>query len=985
VAILALPLGLLLAWNMDAHGEETDAAAPASVSSGTDHYAREIKPLLQTYCYECHGNGASEGKRAFDELEASGKLLNDPHVWTAMLNNVRAGVMPPEGSDRPSHEDVRKITEWVKRDVFKIDPAHPDPGSVVLRRMNRLEYRNTIRDLLGHDYDVELNFPPDDTGYGFDTIGDVLTVSPMLTEKYLAAAESIVDAVVPKVSRQPAETKFSGGDFVGTTTNANEESGEGETPGRGGRVTGQSVNFDVAAELNATFKAAMDGQYNIDMELRVNGQFEYNPLRTHVRFFVDGEEHIDEIFVYESGISHFYKIPANFKQGDHNLKFVFEPLPPAEDAPEGRIDRMVRLIVRGATVSGPTAREHWVKPRNFDRIFSREFPPEAESEREEYARELLGKFAKRAFRRPVDAATVDALTQIAAGEWRKDGKTFEQGVGRAMVAVLASPRFLYRVEQSLPKAEGDKYPLIDEYALASRLSYFLWSTMPDEELFRLADEGRLREQLDAQLDRMLAHERNQAFVENFAGQWLRARDVAHIRIDAAAVARADLSPEEAAAQMPPGGGRGRGRGNRRGNPPGVNMPPADAAVADPIAVAAAAEAAANAAPANDAAAEQSPPVAADGRSDRLLTEAAAIAPEDAQRILAEQATPAVATPPAETPRAAAAASADPAAPANLEPRGRRGRGERGQRGQRGQLANRGQGRGGRGRGEFDAQLRRSMQQETEMQFAYIMRENRSLLELLDADYTFLNERLAEHYNITGVTGAEMRLVKLEPDSPRGGVLTQGTLLTITSNPDRTSPVKRGFFILENILGTPPPPPPADIPDLDAAADKLTGKNPTLREVLELHRDSPMCKACHARMDPLGLALENFNAMGVWRTSEKGLPINATGRLVSGEEFNNIKVLKTILKDTKKRDFYQCVTEKLMTYALGRGVEYTDSHNVEMIVDELERENGKFSVLLKGIIKSPQFQRRREIGEKAIVAADSQSQKEGGPASSDKLP
>jgi hypothetical protein len=221
-----------------------------------------------------------------------------------------------------------------------------------------------------------------------------------------------------------------------------------------------------------------------------------------------------------------------------------------------------------------------------------------------------------------------------------------------------------------------------------------------------------------------------------------------------------------------------------------------------------------------------------------------------------------------------------------------------------------------------------------------------------------------------VTGNEMRLVKLPADSPRGGVLTQGTLLTITSNPDRTSPVKRGFYILDNILGTPPPPPPPDIPDLDATADKFQGKNPTLREVLEMHRDSPLCSACHARMDPLGLALENFNAMGVWRTAEKGLPINATGRLVSGEEFSNIKVLKTILKETKKRDFYQCVTEKLMTYALGRGVEYTDAHNVDLIVDELEHQEGKFMVLLKGIIHSPQFQRRREVETKSVAAAES---------------
>jgi hypothetical protein len=259
---------------------------------------------------------------------------------------------------------------------------------------------------------------------------------------------------------------------------------------------------------------------------------------------------------------------------------------------------------------------------------------------------------------------------------------------------------------------------------------------------------------------------------------------------------------------------------------------------------------------------------------------------------------------------------------------------------------------------FDDGLRRAMQQETEMQFAYIMRENRSLLELLDADYAFLNERLAAHYNIPGVSGNRMQRVELPPDSPRGGVLTQGTLLTITSNPDRTSPVKRGLFVLENILGTPPPPPPPDIPDLDASADKFEGRTPTLREVLELHRDSPLCSACHARMDPLGLALENFNALGMWRDTDGQQPINATGRLVSGEEFTSVSELKKILKETKYRDFYYCVTEKLMIYALGRGVEVTDAHTVDEIVNKLEEADGSFSVLLKELIQSPQFQRKR---------------------------
>jgi hypothetical protein len=271
----------------------------------------------------------------------------------------------------------------------------------------------------------------------------------------------------------------------------------------------------------------------------------------------------------------------------------------------------------------------------------------------------------------------------------------------------------------------------------------------------------------------------------------------------------------------------------------------------------------------------------------------------------------------------------------------------------------GRGRGRRGMVNFGNDLRTAMQQETQLQFAYIMRENRSLLELLDCDYAFLNQQLAEHYKISGVEGQEMRLVKLTPDSPRGGILTQGSLLTITSNPDRTSPVKRGLFILDNILGAPPPPPPANIPELEESAGKFGNRKPTLREVLELHRENALCTACHARMDPLGLALENFNALGMWRTNDGQQPINASGSLLTGEKFESVKELKRVLKENKKRDFYYCVTEKMMTYARGRGVEFTDAHSVDEIVDELDSHDGRFSVLLKGIVHSPQFQRRRE--------------------------
>jgi hypothetical protein len=269
------------------------------------------------------------------------------------------------------------------------------------------------------------------------------------------------------------------------------------------------------------------------------------------------------------------------------------------------------------------------------------------------------------------------------------------------------------------------------------------------------------------------------------------------------------------------------------------------------------------------------------------------------------------------------------------------------------------------RTEMGPELRLAMRLETEKTFEYILREDRSLLELLSADYTFLNERLAAHYDIPNVQGDEMRLVKLPEDSPRGGILTQGTILGVTSNPTRTSPVKRGFFILENILGTPPPPPPPNIPPLEDAEKGLTNSNPSLRDTLALHRKSPLCNSCHNRMDPLGLAFENFNAMGRWRTAELGQPIDASGKLITGESFNNVRELKRLLVEKRRKDFYNTVAEKLLTYALGRGLEYYDVETCDRIVAKVEAANGRPSALLAGIVESAPFQKTRPAESAAV--------------------
>ena len=253
-----------------------------------------------------------------------------------------------------------------------------------------------------------------------------------------------------------------------------------------------------------------------------------------------------------------------------------------------------------------------------------------------------------------------------------------------------------------------------------------------------------------------------------------------------------------------------------------------------------------------------------------------------------------------------------------------------------------------------------MRRETELSFETIVREDRSVLELLDCNYTFLNERLAKHYGIPGVTGESMRKVTLPEDSPRGGLLTQATVLIVTSNPTRTSPVKRGLFVLDNLMGTPPPPPPAAVPQLEESEKAFEGREPSLREVLEMHRREPLCNSCHSRMDPLGLALENFNALGMWRETERKQPLDTAGSLITGESFAGIRDLKRILKTERRLDFYRCLTEKILTYALGRGLESSDVESVDRIVDRLEREQGRFSALLLGVIESSPFQKRRNV-------------------------
>jgi mono/diheme cytochrome c family protein len=803
-------------------------------------FRKEIQPILTEYCSDCHADGAKKGNVAFDELKSDAALL-DHDLWLKVLKNTRAGLMPPEKKPKPSAEERAKLEQWIKYSAFGIDPKNPDPGRVTVRRLNRVEYRNTIRDLTGHDFRVEEELPPDDTGYGFDNIGDVLSISPLLLEKYMQAAEVITAThaanAVPRVTRVVAEKAIPGTEFR-------------KAEGKG---TGERMSFYDEAKVAQTFKAEHAGSYHFVLEVEVLGQFDFDPGTCQVIFKAGDKELWQKEFGWQAGKKFKFEFDDKWEAGEHPLTLELKPLTPLEDK-KNSLDLRINTV----RVQGPTEEKHWVRPKNFELFFTKD-PPQNADERRIYARDVLSRFTKRAYRRPVDERTIDRLLSIAETAYAQPGKRFEDGIAQAIVPILASPRFLFRIEDVEP-GSSKSFATVDEHALATRLSYFLWSTMPDDELFGLADRGELRKNFSAQVKRMLADKRSDALVQNFVGQWLQTRDVEGIDINSRAVLARDSGQE-------------REVQNRRQRFQELN------AIADE---------------------KQTPEQKAELEAIRATF--------------------------------------------------------RNRRGRLPQI-------------ELDRDLRRAMREETEMAFGYVVRANRSVLDLLDADYTFLNEKLAKHYNLTNldVTGPEMRRVALPIDSPRGGVLTHGAALVVTSNPTRTSPVKRGLFILDNILGLPTPPPPPDIPNLEDSEKEAEGRKPTLREVLAIHREQPLCASCHNRMDPLGLALENFNALGMWREKERNQAIDAAGKLITGEEFHDIRDVKRVLATKHRRTYYQCLTEKLLTYALGRGLEYYDVEAVDRIVDQLDQDNGRFSALLTGIVESVPFQKRRNISSTSAAA------------------
>lgn len=871
IPALAIVCGFAL-WPASFAAEEPKGL-PAEPTSALVRYREKVQPILEQYCYDCHGYGANEGQRTLDEFASDEAMLADTKLWHAVLKNIRSGMMPPTDAERPTKEEVDTVIQWIETDAFALDPNDPDPGHVTLRRLNRNEYRNTIRDLMGVDYNTEVNFPPDDSGYGFDNIGDSLSLSPLLMEKYIQAAETIVARAVPKESRVVPVRRVSGR----------------EIKSEDGEVSAQELSFYESVVVENKLKIDSAGDYRIVVEACIDGHWEFDPGRCEVTCTFDGEEVFKDTCEWRDREDVPHDFERHLEAGEYSIRFELKPLTP--------VDQRLHFInyrIEAIRIEGPRDESAWVPPKNYKRFFPAGPPPSDAEQRDAYAQEVLKHFATRAFRRPVDEASVDKLVALAKIVYEQPNKTFEEGIGQAMVAVLSSPRFLFRVEDAGATPAGKTHPLVDEYALASRLSYFLWSTMPDKELVQAASRHELRGNLDAQIQRMLADPKSEAFVRDFTGQWLQARDVQTISIDAVAAQGFQQEWEELLNQFRSQRGRDRRERQRLERQQASEL----------------------------AAAEKEGPESVEkvkAEHQRLAAEAEKTRDERRKE-----------------------ASAKFRKFESL-------------------------------REKFGDGVRHAMRRETEMSFEHVMREDRSVLELIDANYTFANQKLAEYYGIPGVEGDHMRKVELPADSPRGGVLTQGTVLVVTSNPTRTSPVKRGLFVLDNILGSPAPPPPEAVPPLEAAAGTVADHPASLREALEIHRKEPICAGCHARFDPIGLAMENFNAIGVWRDTEHERPIDTAGTLLTGEQFQSIRDLKRVLKTERKLDFYRCLAEKLLTYATGRGLEYYDEPTVDGIVARLDEQDGRFSVLLREVVQAPPFQQQRSAADHPAEQVETEHQ------------
>jgi uncharacterized protein DUF1592/uncharacterized protein DUF1588/uncharacterized protein DUF1587/uncharacterized protein DUF1585/uncharacterized protein DUF1595/cytochrome c len=805
----------------------------AESSQSSDAFETSIRPFFEKNCYGCHSAELKSGGLNLEAFQTAESVRQNRERWEHIAQRLRAGEMPPKGMPRPDPASLKTVIDWIESQFATADlHEKPDPGRVTARRLNRAEYNNTVRDLLGIDLRPADDFPQDDSGYGFDNIGDVLSLSPVLMEKYLSAAEKI------------ARTAVFGPEQLKPTLVRHQPQVRRLVPSPAPLSDYDLTGLSLPNSIHLTHRFPVNGEYVVKAFLGGVRPAGSEPI--HLGLWIDGEE-VQALEFDPQGVASFSDdrqdfggmiqlFRAQITSGEHwiavSLPRLYEGLPasyngpnpstrpvppppvfrvppgvPPEKVAEIRKNfearRAEKIPANDARISfveigGPYAQAGGPSPESLKKIYicghldGRHQPS--------CAAKIISGLARRAYRRPVTRGEVSQLVNLYSSA-RAEGDSFEEGLCVAIEAMLVSPHFLFRIESNQPAnaARADGALPISQHDLASRLSYFLWSSMPDDELLGCADRGTLRQPavLEAQVRRMLKDPRSRALVENFGGQWLELRKLESVKPD------------------------------RKRFP------------------------------------------------------------------------------------------------------------------------------------EFEDYLLRSMRRETELFFDSVVREDRSILDFIDGDYSFINERLARLYQIPNVKGAEFRRVTLPGDSHRSGVLTQASILTVSSYATRTSPVLRGKWILENILNAPPPPPPADVPNLD---ETKIASAASLRQQLEQHRANPTCASCHVRMDPLGFGLENFDAIGEWRTQEGGSQIDASGTLPDGRMFRGPAELKAIVRGERDA-FAECVAEKLLTYAIGRGLERYDKPSVKKIAKDVAANNYRFSSLVLGIVNSPPFQMRREEKER----------------------
>lgn len=777
---LATACGLAITVHLRSPVAKAASTTPAQRSlNPTDRFenrfTKDIQPLVEKYCYSCHANGKHKGDVTLDKYTHFAAVQSDRPMWEDIADQLASESMPPEDKPQPTKAEMALLTSFIGESLSFRDCSGPrDPGKVTIRRLNRAEYNNTIRDLLGVDFKPAADFPADDTGYGFDNIAEVLSMSPLLAEKYLYAAETSLDKAIVTEGPKRQMVKYDGAKLTSTA---------------GGYATNDTAwVLSSNGELFIKEPIPATGEYEI--RVRVFGQqVGPDPVRMAIR--VDGTNaRLFEVKAIKE-TPQVDQITVPLRAGDHRISVAFLNEFANKSNPQKTVVR--KLMVESLSIDGPKNAEKLPAPPPGDVQKKLVFAMAPRDGTDEVcAKKVLQKFTTRAFRRPVTDSEIARLLKLFAAA-RTSGDKYEKALKTSMAAVLCSPHFLYRIEAP-PAGLTAKTFAINDYALASRLSYFLWSTMPDEALFNAAAAGKLHQPgvIEAEIKRMMADPKAQAFATNFEGQWLELRVLDDYDVD-------------------------------------VKRFP-----------------------------------------------------------------------------------------------------------------------------DFRA-LRPSMKKEVETYFQAIISEDRSLLELLDSNYTFVNEKLAAFYGLTGVTGEAFRKVPLTKANHRGGVLTMAGVLTVTAMPSRTSPVKRGKFILEAILGTPPPPPPPDVPSLSEKKKDLDSAS--MRQRLEAHRADPTCASCHKRMDPIGFALENYNAIGEWRDKEGSFTIDTSGVLPGGHKINGPEDLKSAILE-KKDGFVRCLATKMLTYAIGRGIEPYDQCTIDDICASVKQNNYRFSSLMQGIVKSDPFQKRR---------------------------